>query len=43
MGVNYYPNVHVRFVLDYEHGKADLGRAGTDSPNTIGARAQLVF
>jgi phosphate-selective porin OprO and OprP len=43
VGLNYYPNAHVRFVLDYEHGKADLGRAGTDSPNTIGARAQIVF
>lgn len=43
VGVNYYPNAHVRFTLDYEHGKADLGRAGTDSPNTIGARAQIVF
>ncbi len=42
-GVNYYPNSHVRFMLDYEHGKADLGRAGTDSPNTVAARAQLVF
>lgn len=43
VGVNYYPNAHVRFMLDYEHGKADLGRAGTDSPNTIEARAQLAF
>lgn len=42
-GVNYYPNSHVRFMLDYEHGKADLGKAGTDSPNTVEARAQLVF
>lgn len=42
-GVNYYPNAHVRFMLDYEHGKADLGNAGTDSPNTVAARAQLVF
>lgn len=42
-GVNYYVNDHVRFVLDYEHGKADLGKEGTDSPNTIGARAQLWF
>jgi phosphate-selective porin OprO/OprP len=42
-GVNYYPNSHVRFMLDYQHGKADLGRAGTDSPNTVAARAQLVF
>lgn len=43
VGVNYYPNAHVRFMLDYEHGKADLGKAGTDSPNTVAARAQLVF
>jgi len=42
-GVNYYPNAHVRFTLDYEHGKADLGKAGTDSPNTVAARAQLTF
>ena len=42
-GVNYYPNAHVRFMLDYEHGKADLGKAGTDSPNTVEARAQLTF
>lgn len=42
-GVNYYPNAHVRFMLDYEHGKADLGKAGTDSPDTVAARAQLVF
>ena len=43
VGLNYYMNPMVRFVLDYEHGKADLGRAGTDSPNTIGARAQILF
>ena len=43
LGLNYYPNSHVRFMLDYEHGKADLGKAGTDSPNTIAARAQIVF
>jgi phosphate-selective porin OprO and OprP len=42
-GLNYYPNEHVRFMLEYEHGKADLGRAGTDSPNTVAVRAQLVF
>lgn len=41
--INYYPNAHVRFMLDYEHGKADLGKAGTDSPDTVAARAQLVF
>jgi phosphate-selective porin OprO and OprP len=43
VGVNYYPNARVRFTLDYEHGSADLGKAGTDSPNTFGARAQIVF
>ena len=42
-GVNYYPNSHVRFMLDYEHGRADLGKAGTDSPNTVAARAQIFF
>jgi phosphate-selective porin OprO and OprP len=43
VGLNYYPNDHVRLVLDYEHGEADLGKAGEDQPNTIGARAQLWF
>lgn len=43
VGLNYYANEHVRFALDYEHGKADLGKEGTDSPNTIGARVQLWF
>jgi phosphate-selective porin OprO/OprP len=43
VGLNYYPNDHVRFVLNFEHGEADLGREGSDSPNTIGARAQLWF
>jgi phosphate-selective porin OprO and OprP len=42
-GVNYYPNSRVRFMFDYEHGKANLGKAGSDSPNTFAARAQLVF
>lgn len=42
-GLNYYPNSHVRFMLDYEHGEADLGKAGSDSPNTVAVRAQLVF
>ncbi len=42
-GSELLPESHVRFMLDYEHGKADLGRAGTDSPNTVAARAQLVF
>lgn len=43
VGLNYYPNAHVRFMLDFEHGKADLGAAGSDRPNTLAARAQLVF
>lgn len=43
VGLNYYPNEHIRFVLNFEHGEADLGKAGTDRPNTIGARAQLWF
>lgn len=43
VGLNYYANDHVRFVLDFEHGKADLGKEGTDSPNTLGARVQLWF
>lgn len=43
VGLNYYANSHVRFMLDYEHGKADLGKAGTDRPNTVAARAQLFF
>lgn len=43
VGLNYYPNEHIRFVLNFEHGEANLGKAGTDRPNTIGARAQLWF
>ena len=43
VGLNFYPNEHVRFELNYEHGEADLGKEGSDSPNTIGARAQLWF
>jgi len=43
VGLNYYANARVRFTLDYEHGTADLGRAGSDSPSTFGARAQIVF
>lgn len=43
LGLNYYANARVRFELQYEHGKADLGAAGTDSPDTVAARAQLVF
>lgn len=43
VGLNYYVNDHVRFVLDYEHGKVDLGKEGSDSPNTLGARVQLWF
>lgn len=43
VGVNYYVNPAVRFTLDYERGTADLGAAGKDSPNTVGARAQILF
>jgi phosphate-selective porin OprO and OprP len=43
VGLNYYANARVRFMFDYEHGTADLGRAGSDSPSTFGARAQIVF
>lgn len=42
-GLNYYANSHVRFELQFQHGKADLGKAGSDAPNTVAARAQLVF
>lgn len=42
-GLNYYPNDRVRFELEYIHGEADLGKAGSDSPNTIAARAQFLF
>jgi phosphate-selective porin OprO and OprP len=43
VGLNYYANARVRFMFDYERGTADLGRAGSDSPSTFGARAQIVF
>jgi phosphate-selective porin OprO and OprP len=43
VGLNYYVNARVRFMLDYERGTADLGRAGSDSPSTFAARAQIVF
>lgn len=43
VGLNYYPNPAVRFVLNYEHGEADLGDAGKDSPDTVGLRMQLAF
>jgi len=43
VGLNYYVNPAVRFMLDYEHGRANLGQAGEDSPNTVGARAQILF
>ena len=43
VGLNFYANARVRFMFDYERGTADLGRAGSDSPSTFGARAQIVF
>ncbi|MDN5874138.1 MAG: hypothetical protein L0H29_07130, partial [Sinobacteraceae bacterium] len=43
IGVNYYLNPAVRFTFDYARGKADLGAAGKDAPNTFGARAQIRF
>ena len=42
-GINYYANDHVRFMLDYQLGRADAGAAGIDSPHTIDARAQATF
>ncbi len=41
-GVNYYVNPNVRFMLDYEHGKADDGVA-QDTPSAVMGRAQFVF
>ncbi|MGA7539122.1 MAG: porin [Steroidobacteraceae bacterium] len=43
VGLNYYASARVRFMFDYERGTADLGRAGSDSPSTFAARAQIVF
>jgi phosphate-selective porin OprO and OprP len=43
VGLNYYPDDYVRFMLDYEIGKAELGEAGSDSPHTVGARFQFAF
>ena len=43
LGLNYYPKEHVRFMFDYEQGRADLGKAGTDSPNTVATRVQILF
>lgn len=43
VGLNYYADANVRFTVDFEHGRADLGRAGSDSPNTVGVRAQIGF
>jgi phosphate-selective porin OprO/OprP len=42
-GLNYYPNSHVRFMLQYVTGLADAGVAGTDHPHAIEARAIAAF
>ncbi|MDE2149842.1 MAG: hypothetical protein KGJ55_08430 [Gammaproteobacteria bacterium] len=42
-GINYYLNPDVRFLLDYQHGQADAGAAGKDSPDVVEARAQIVW
>ncbi len=43
LGVNYYVNPNVRFMLDYIKARADLGNAGKDEPQTIALRTQINF
>lgn len=43
VGVNYYVNPNVRFMLNYVMGTADSGVKGEDKPHTLAARAQLSF
>lgn len=43
VGVNYYANANVRFMLDYYYGIFDLGNAGKDSPKAVNARFQIAF
>ena len=42
VGVNYYVNPNVRFMLDYEDGKADDG-VKQDKPDAVMGRAQFAF
>jgi phosphate-selective porin OprO/OprP len=42
-GINYYINRNVRMMLDYTHGRFDLGQAGSDEPTAINARFQIAF
>jgi phosphate-selective porin OprO/OprP len=43
VGLNYYVNPAVRFMLDYGHGHVDLGQGGKDNPDTVGVRGQIAF
>jgi len=43
VGLNYYVNSSVKFMVDYDFGKFDLGSAGADKPDALNARFQLVF
>ena len=43
LGINYYANPAVRFMLDYTLGEVDLGSAGKDRPRALSGRLQLVF
>ena len=43
LGLNYYANPAVRFLLDYTLGEVDLGSAGKDRPRALSGRVQLVF
>lgn len=41
LGLNYYVNPNVRFMLNYVMGEADKGATGKDKPETIAARFQM--
>jgi len=43
VGMNYYPNAWIRFMLDYIVATDNLGAAGKDKPQTLAFRAQVAF